>query len=100
VPTIAPTPADGLPTTVVREYRASRSMPGRMRGDVARRRRARSLRRALRNRRAGSDPLSALGHVAPAGQAARSHDRLDIQHEVFPEFFSRAELAYRRRVYG
>ena len=25
---------------------------------------------------------------------------LDIQHEVFPEFFSRAELAYRRRVYG
>ena len=25
---------------------------------------------------------------------------LDVQHEVFPEFFSRAELAYRRRVYG
>jgi glycosyltransferase involved in cell wall biosynthesis len=25
---------------------------------------------------------------------------LDVQHEVFPEFFSRAELAYRRGVYG
>jgi glycosyltransferase involved in cell wall biosynthesis len=25
---------------------------------------------------------------------------LDVQHEVFPEFFSRGELAYRRRVYG
>jgi glycosyltransferase involved in cell wall biosynthesis len=25
---------------------------------------------------------------------------LDVQHEVFPEFFSRAVLAYRRRVYG
>ena len=25
---------------------------------------------------------------------------LDLQHELLPEFFSRAELAYRRRVYG
>jgi glycosyltransferase involved in cell wall biosynthesis len=25
---------------------------------------------------------------------------LDVQHEVFPEFFSRAERLYRRRVYG
>ena len=25
---------------------------------------------------------------------------LDIQHVFFPEFFSRAELAYRRVVYG
>src|SRR5213080_3331188 len=30
VPSIAPDAANGLPTTVVREYRASRTLPGRV----------------------------------------------------------------------
>ena len=36
LPDIAPDAGDGLPSTVVTRYRASRTMPGRSRGDVAR----------------------------------------------------------------
>jgi glycosyltransferase involved in cell wall biosynthesis len=58
------------------------------------------LRRALRTD--GLDaihfPLSIMLPPLDAPPAATTV--LDVQHEVFPEFFSRAELAYRRRVYG
>ncbi len=100
VPSIAPNAADGLPTTVVSEYRARTTMPGR----VA----AMSLAAALPGRiqrrfdRAVLDalhfPLSVmLPRVDRPPAATTVHD---LQHELYPQFFSRAELAYRRAVYG
>jgi glycosyltransferase involved in cell wall biosynthesis len=100
VPTIAADAGDGLATTVVPEYRASRSMPGRMAAMSLAAAAPGRLRRALRTD--GLDaihfPLSIMLPPLDAPPAATTV--LDVQHEVFPEFFSRAELAYRRRVYG
>src|SRR5207247_3415631 len=58
------------------------------------------LRRALRTSELDAIhfPLSVMLPPVDAPPAATTV--LDVQHEVFPEFFSRAELAYRRRVYG
>jgi glycosyltransferase involved in cell wall biosynthesis len=56
----------------------------------------------LRRHFAGLDaihfPLSVM--LPPVERPAAATTVLDIQHEVFPEFFSRAELAYRKLVYG
>jgi glycosyltransferase involved in cell wall biosynthesis len=100
VPTIAADAGDGLPTSVVREYRASRSMPGRMAAMSLAAAAPGRLRRALHAD--GLDaihfPLSVM--LPPLDMPPAATTVLDVQHEVFPEFFSRAELAYRRRVYG
>ena len=100
VPTIAADAGDGLPATVLREYRASRSMPGRMAAMSLAAVAPGRLRRALRTD--GLDaihfPLSVM--LPPLDTPPAATTVLDIQHEVYPEFFSRAELAYRRRVYG
>jgi glycosyltransferase involved in cell wall biosynthesis len=97
LPTIA-RDVDGLPSEVVGEYRASTSMPGRiaaMSEGVVRGRR-------LRRRLAGTDvvhfPLTVMIPRATAPPAVTTV--LDLQHEFLPEFFSRAERAYRRAVYG
>jgi glycosyltransferase involved in cell wall biosynthesis len=100
VPTIATDAGDGLATTVVREYRASRSMPGRMAAMAAAAAAPKRLRRAL-----STDELDAIHFplsvmLPPLDTPPAATTVLDVQHEVFPEFFSRAELAYRRRVYG
>jgi glycosyltransferase involved in cell wall biosynthesis len=100
VPTIAPDAADGLPTRVVSEYRASTSAPGRVaamsRAWIAPGR----LRRAMH-----LDALDAVHYplsvvIPPAGArplaAVTVHD---LQHELYPQFFSRSELAYRRVLY-
>jgi glycosyltransferase involved in cell wall biosynthesis len=100
VPTIAPDAGDGLPTSVVEGYRASRSMSGRMAAMSLAAVAPGRLRRALRT--SGLDaihfPLSIM--LPPLDSPPAATTVLDVQHEVFPEFFSRAELAYRRRVYG
>jgi len=100
VPSIAADVGDGLPTTVVHEYRASRSARGRVAGLAAAAFSPGRLRRALRA--AELDAIHfPLGVMLPRldspPAAATIHD---LQHEVFPEFFSRGQLAYRRRVYG
>jgi glycosyltransferase involved in cell wall biosynthesis len=100
VPTIAADVGDGLPTTVVHEYRASRSPAGRVAGLAAAALSPGRLRRALRaeNPDAIHFPLGVmLPQLDSPPAAATIHD---LQHEVFPEFFSRGQLAYRRRVYG
>jgi glycosyltransferase involved in cell wall biosynthesis len=38
--------------------------------------------------------------IPPVSRPAAVTTVLDVQHEAFPEFFSKAELAYRRVVYG
>jgi glycosyltransferase involved in cell wall biosynthesis len=89
---------DGLPSEVVPEYRASRSTAGRLL--------TMSLASAgvgrIRRRFGGLDavhfPLTVMiPRLSAPPAAATVHD---VQHELLPEFFSRAELAYRRAAYG
>ena len=91
---------DGLPTTVVDRYRASRSMPGRIAAMSVAAARPGPLRRAL-----DVDELDALHFplsvmLPPVRRPPTVTTVLDLQHEEHPEFFGRAELLYRRRVYG
>ena len=100
VPSIAPDAGGGLDTTVVDEYRASRTTPGRIAAMSLAALAPGRLRRALRlgELDAIHFPLSVM--LPPVDTPPAATTVLDVQHEVFPEFFSRAELAYRRRVYG
>jgi glycosyltransferase involved in cell wall biosynthesis len=100
VPSIAPDAGDGLPTTVVAHYRASRSMPGRIAAMSLAAARSGPLRRAL-----DVDELDALHFplsvmLPPVRRPPAVTTVLDLQHEEHPEFFGRAELMYRKRVYG
>ena len=97
LPTIAPD-VDGLPSEIVDDYRASTSMPGRiaaMTGGVVRGRR---LRRHLTGLDVVHFPLTVMLPRVTTPPAVTTV--LDLQHELLPSFFSRAELAYRRAVYG
>ncbi len=99
VPTIAPDAGDGLATHVVSEYRASRSTPGRTAAMALTALAPGRVRAALglAELDAVHFPLSVM--LPRIGSPPAATTVLDVQHEVFPEFFSRAELAYRRRVY-
>jgi len=96
-PTIAD---DDLPGRTVRSYRASRSFPGRVAAMTRAAIWPHSLRRELE-----LGELDAI-HFPLTVMLPRVDDPpaivslLDIQHVFFPEFFSRAELAYRRVAYG
>ena len=89
---------EGLPGEVVDEYRASTSMPGRIvamsEGVV----RGRRLRRRLNGLDVVHFPLTVM--LPRVTSPAPVTTVLDLQHEFLPEFFSRAELAYRRSVYA
>jgi glycosyltransferase involved in cell wall biosynthesis len=100
VPTIALDAGDGLPSTAVPEYRASRTMPGRIAAMTHAAANPRRLVRRLQLDRLDAIhfPLSVmLPRVDRPPAATTVHD---LQHELYPEFFSRGELAYRRAVYG
>ncbi len=97
VPTIA-TDVDGLPTEVVDEYRASRSTAGRLAAMAGATARGGRIRRHFEGLGALHYPLTVM---IPRGVAAPAVTTiLDVQHEFLPRFFSRAERAYRRVVYG
>ena len=99
-PTIAADAGGPLDTRVVAAYRASRTMPGRIAAMTAAAVAPWPLRRALEVDRLDAIhfPLSVMLPAVKQPPAATTV--LDIQHELLPEFFSRAELAYRRAVYG
>jgi glycosyltransferase involved in cell wall biosynthesis len=100
VPVIAAGAADGLPSQVVASYPASRSLLGRIAGMARVAVAPGSTRRAIlaRDPAVVHFPLSVmLPRIDHPAVVATVHD---IQHELFPQFFSRAELAYRRLVYG
>src|SRR5438132_9174420 len=84
LPHIAPD-VDGLPAEVVPEYRASRSMPGR----IAAMSYAALWRRPLVRRFAGLEalhfPLSVM--LPPVSEPPAVTSILDVQHEFFPAFF-------------
>jgi glycosyltransferase involved in cell wall biosynthesis len=100
LPSIAPDAGDGLESRVASSYRASRTMPGR----IAAMSRAAAfpgkLKRELEIERleAIHFPLSVM--LPPLRRPPAATSVLDIQHEIYPNFFSRAELAYRKLVYG
>jgi len=100
LPSIAPDAGDGLESRVVSSYRASRTTPGR----VAAMSRAAAfpgkLKRELEIEKLDAIhfPLSVM--LPPLRRPPVVTSVLDIQHEVYPRFFSRAELAYRRLVYS
>ena len=100
VPSIARDAGDGLPSVCVERYRASRSMPGRITAMSLAAARPGALRRALDvdALEAMHFPLSVM--LPPVERPAAATTVLDLQHEEHPEFFSRAELAYRKVVYG
>jgi glycosyltransferase involved in cell wall biosynthesis len=95
-----PAIADELPGETVRSYRASRTMPGRVLAMTEAFVRPGPLRRELR-----LDELDAI-HFPLTVMLPRVErppavvSLLDIQHLFFPEFFSRAERAYRKVAYG
>jgi glycosyltransferase involved in cell wall biosynthesis len=100
VPTIAIDAGAGLDSVVVPEYRARTSMPGR----VLAMSRAAALPGHVRRRLLDARidvlhfPLSVMiPRIDDVPVASTIHD---LQHEFHPRFFSRAELAYRKVVYG
>jgi glycosyltransferase involved in cell wall biosynthesis len=100
VPEIAPDAADGLPARTVSAYRANRSLPGRMAAMTLAAGHPGPVRAQLEldALEAIHFPLSVM--VPPVDRPAAVTSVLDLQHEYHPEFFSRAERAYRRIVYG
>jgi len=100
LPSIAPDAGDGLESRLVSSYRASRSTPGRIA--------AMSLSSAFPGRikrELAIDELDAIHFplsvmLPPLRRPPAVSTVLDIQHEIYPRLFSRAELAYRKLVYG
>jgi len=97
---IAPEAGGALPTTVVPEFPAGRSRLGRLAGLTYVSLADGRLRRAL-----GREPATAfhfpLTVMLPRLDAPPAATTVhDLQHEAFPQFFSRGQLGFRRRVYG
>src|SRR5262245_22202552 len=91
-PTLAPDAVDGLPGTTVKTYPAAESMPGRIAAMALATAFPSRIRRELSPERleALHFPLTITiprGTGLPAATSV-----LDLQHELFPGFFSRAEL--------
>jgi glycosyltransferase involved in cell wall biosynthesis len=92
--------AEDVPGETIPSYRARRTMRGRLaamtHAAVAPRRIRREMR--LDELDAIHFPLTVM--LPRVDQPPAAVSLLDIQHVFFPEFFSRAELAYRRIAYG
>ena len=100
VPTIAADAADGLPSRVVGAYPAGRSTARRAAAMAYSAAAPWPVRRelGLGELDAIHFPLSVM--LPPVSRPPAATTVLDVQHELYPRFFSRAELAYRRLVYG
>ena len=85
-------------TEIVTEYAASRRTAGRIVAMAGTSLRGGPIRRRFAGLDAIHFPLSVM--IPPVDRPAAVSSVLDVQHEDLPEFFSRAERAYRRRVYG
>jgi glycosyltransferase involved in cell wall biosynthesis len=96
---IAPEAGGDLRTIVVPEFPAGRSRTRRIAGLAFATLWDRRLRRALAREDACGFhfPLTVMLPRVGVPAAITVHD---LQHEVFPQFFSRPQLTYRRHVYG
>jgi glycosyltransferase involved in cell wall biosynthesis len=97
LPSIA-SDVEGLPSEIVDEYRAARSMPRRIVAMTEGVVRGRRLRRRLSGLDVVHFPLTVMIPRVTTTPAITTV--LDLPHEFLPQFFSRAERAYRRAVYG
>jgi len=95
---LAPDAADGLPAQTVRHYRASRSLPGRLLA-MSSAAVSPALRRELELDRLDGLHFAMTVAVPPVREPATVVTLQDLQHELQPQFFSRAERAWRRAVY-
>jgi glycosyltransferase involved in cell wall biosynthesis len=95
-----PATVDDIEGQRVRAYRASRTTPGRIVGMTKAAVASGSLRKELRLHELDAIhfPLTVMLPRVDRPPAAVS--LLDIQHVFFPQFFSRAELLYRRFAYS
>src|SRR3954470_15292127 len=100
VPTIAIDAADGLPSSVVSRYRASRSMPGRVAAMSLAALHPKPLHRELELAALDAMHFPLTVMLPPVSSPPTATTIVDLQHEELPEFFGRAELAYRKAVYG
>jgi glycosyltransferase involved in cell wall biosynthesis len=98
-PKIAADAADGLRGKIVRSYPASRTMPGRIRA-MALAATLPRVRRELEPERLELIHFPLCVMLPRLARLPAVVTMLDIQHEIFPRFFSPAELAYRKIVYG
>ena len=96
---IAPEAGGDLRTVVVPEFPASRSRLGRVAGLTRATVADGRLRRALDRDHAAAFhfPLTVMLPRVGAPATTTIHD---LQHEAYPQFFSRPQLSYRRHVYG
>jgi len=88
----------GAPVEIVTEYRASRSMPARVLAMADASIAGGRIRKRLESADVLHFPLSVM--IPRSVRRPTVTSVLDVQHELLPEFFSRAELVYRRRAYG
>ena len=95
---LAPDAADGLPAQTVRHYRASRSLPGRLLA-MSSAAVSPALRRELELDRLDGLHFAMTVAVPPVREPATVVTLQDLQHELQPQFFSRAERVWRRVVY-
>ena len=100
VPTVASDAGDGLPSSLVPDYRARTTMPGRIAAMSLATARSKPIRRRFETARIDAlhFPLSVM--VPPVDRPPAVTTVHDLQHELYPRFFSRAERAYRHAVYG
>ena len=100
LPTIAPDAAHGLPARIVRRYGTGRSLARRMAAMARAAIVPGPLRREMGLGRLGviHFPLNVMLPAVDHPGAVTTV--FDAQHELFPAFFSPAERAYRRVVYG
>ena len=95
-----PTIVEDLEGQTIRSYPARRSMRGRVFAMARTAVHPGAVRRELRLPELDAIHFPLTVMLPRVERPAAVVSLLDIQHVFFPEFFSRAELAYRRAVYG
>src|SRR5438477_8669548 len=98
-PTLAPDAIDGLPGTTVSAYRAAESMQGRIAAMALATAFPARIQRELSPGRLQALHFPLTIAIPRGTEVPAATSVLDLQHELFPRFFSRAELAYRRVSY-
>jgi glycosyltransferase involved in cell wall biosynthesis len=94
----APDAGDGLPTSVSHRYGSSRSLPGRAAAIATAVALAPRLRSELELERLQAMHFPLTTNVPPVKVPAVTTVH-DVAHELFPQYFSSTERAYRRLVY-
>jgi glycosyltransferase involved in cell wall biosynthesis len=96
LPSVAPDAADGLPSQVVRSYRASRSTPGRVAAMAGAWVAPRRVRRELEVDRLDAIHFPLTVMLPPVDRPPAATTVHDLYHELFPGMLPRGEVAWRR----